>query len=397
MEDNNWGLSGTGFKRPKYSDILLQLEINARELFGEKAQLHSNTLLGMFLRILAWISDKIFQLTEIVYNSRFVDTAEGLSLYNLGAMIGIRRLSAEKATGYATFTGEPFSVVPDGLMVGTVSGIQYTVQVGGELNYDGKGTFPIMCTVEGDLGNVDANRITQIVNPLSNLKSVTNELDISSGRFDETDEEFRDRYYLSIDKAGGVNVDSIRGAILQEVTGAVSCLVYENVTDFYDEKGLPPHSVSAIVHGGNDAEIAKTLFKWVGGGIQTYGNTEVIVISLSDQAMPIQFSRPKPVYIEIKVENLIVDKNFPNNGYEMIKKSLIDYIGDDEVGGINVGEDIIYNRIPCRVVNVPGVIDADIYVKTSSQSEWHKNNIHVDSYEKAMTGEQLIEITGQRM
>lgn len=69
MGDNNWGISSTGFKRPSYQDILLQLEIKARELFGDKAQLHPQTFLGQFLRILAWITDRVFQLTEIVYNS----------------------------------------------------------------------------------------------------------------------------------------------------------------------------------------------------------------------------------------------------------------------------------------------------------------------------------------
>lgn len=306
--------------------------------------------------------------------------------------MGLRRLSVAKAVGYVTFTGDPLSKVPSGLMVGTITNVYYTVQEGGQLNHEGKVTLPVMCTVEGTLGNVEANRITQIVNPISNLESVTNDLTISSGRFDETDEEFRDRYYLSIDKAGGVNVDSIRGALLQEVGGTISCLVYENVTDFYDDKGLPPHSVSAIVHGGNDADIAKTLYKWVGGGIQTYGNTEIIVISLSNQDIPVQFPRPNPVYIEIAIKNLITDIKFPSDGYDQIKQSLINYIGNNEVGGINVGENVIYNRIPCRVVNVTGVVDADTQIKTTEQTQWHKNNIHVDSYQKAMTNELLIQI-----
>lgn len=390
MPDDNWGLNSTGFNRPSYQDILLQLEIRARELFGDKVQLYPQTFLGMLLRLFAWFGDRFFQLTEIVYNSRFVDTAVGQPLYNLGAMMGLRRLSAAKAVGYVTFTGEPMSTVPEGLMVGTVTNVNYTVQESKQLDLDGKATVPVMCTVEGDIGNVEANRITKIVNPLSHLKTVTNELAISSGRYDETDDEFRDRYYLSMDKAGGVNTDSIRGAILQEVSGAVSCLVYENITDFYDDKGLPPHSVNAIVHGGNDTAIANTLFRWVGAGIETHGNTEISVLSLSKQAIPIRFSRPEPVMIEIKIENLTVDSNFPNDGYNLITESLISYIGNDEIGGISVGEDVIYNRIPCRIVGVTGVIDADIYIKTVEQDEWHKNNIHVSSDQKAMTNEQLI-------
>lgn len=392
MKDD-WGLNSTGFNRPSYQDILLQLEIRARELFGDKVQLFPQTFLGMLLRLFAWVGDRFFQLTEIVYNSRFVDTASGQPLYNLGAMMGLRRLSAAKAVGYATFTGDPLSIVPEGLMIGTITNVNYTTQESKQFNSEGKAMVLIMCTVEGEIGNVEANRITKIINPISSIKSVTNEKAISSGRFDETDEEFRDRYYLSMDKAGGVNTDAIRGAILQEVIGSVSCLVYENITDFYDDKGLPPHSVNAIVHGGNDTDIAKTLFKWVGAGIETHGNTEIAVMSLSKQAIPIRFSRPEPIMIEINIEDLLTDSSFPNDGYDLIKQSLISYIGNDEVGGISVGENVIYNRIPCRVISVTGVIDANIQIKTTTQDHWHKNNIHVNSDQKAMTNESLIQIS----
>ena len=82
--DQDWGLTEKGFRCPTYVELLNALEYKARELFGAKAKLTVRSPLGIFLRIFAWILSILFQLTEDVYNSRFIDTAVGTSLYNLG-------------------------------------------------------------------------------------------------------------------------------------------------------------------------------------------------------------------------------------------------------------------------------------------------------------------------
>ena len=102
----DWGLTDAGFRRPTYAELLDALEYKARELFGTKANLTVRSPLGIFLRIYAWMLNLLFTTLEDVYNSRFIDTAVGASLYNLGRAIGLRLLGAQKAVGYLTFTGE---------------------------------------------------------------------------------------------------------------------------------------------------------------------------------------------------------------------------------------------------------------------------------------------------
>mgnify|MGYP002911859214 CR=1 FL=1 len=85
---NEWGLTERGFRRPTYTELLDALEYKARELFGSKANLTVRSPIGLFLRIFAWILNMLFSTIEDVYNSRFVDTAVGTSLYNLGKAIG---------------------------------------------------------------------------------------------------------------------------------------------------------------------------------------------------------------------------------------------------------------------------------------------------------------------
>ena len=109
----DWGLTDAGFRRPTYAELLDALEHKARELFGSKANLTVRSPLGIFLRIYAWVLNLLFSTLEDVYNSRFIDTAVGSSLYNLGRAIGLRLLGAQKAVGYLTFPGEDGVEVPE--------------------------------------------------------------------------------------------------------------------------------------------------------------------------------------------------------------------------------------------------------------------------------------------
>ena len=118
----DWGLTDAGFRRPTYAELLDALEHKARELFGSKANLTVRSPLGIFLRIFAWVLNLLFSTLEDVYNSRFIDTAVGSSLYNLGRSIGLRLLGAQKAVGYLTFSGENGVEVPEGFLAETIAG-----------------------------------------------------------------------------------------------------------------------------------------------------------------------------------------------------------------------------------------------------------------------------------
>ena len=240
MDEYGWGLTSAGFRRPTYNELLDALEHKARELFGATANLTVRSPLGLFLRIFAWILNILFSVLEDVYNSRFVDTAVGTSLLNLGRAIGLRVLSAQKASGYIMVTGPPGVIVPAGWLVETAAGIQFFAVSDTEIGAEGTVMVPFRCTSTGPDGNVAADTITTITNPgsVAGITAVTNPAAFTGGRERETDEEFRDRYYASVDYAGGVNADSIRAALLQNVDGIMEAKVFENDTDDVDDYGL---------------------------------------------------------------------------------------------------------------------------------------------------------------
>lgn len=391
MNTEEWGVTERGFRRPTYVELLNAIEYKARELFGQRAVLTVRSPLGIFLRIFAWMLNILFALMEDVYNSRFVDTAVGTSLYNLGRAIGLSLLPAQKASGYVTFSGAVGTAIPSGFLVKTVAGYQYAVLVAGRIGADGTVILPVQAVGTGADYNADAGTVKEIVNPLDGVSSCTNASAMTGGRWRESDEEFRDRYYKSVDFAGGVNADAIAGEILQNVEGVYSAICYENDTDEVDALGLPPHSFEVVAYCGLDEEVAKAIFRRKAGGIQTYGGKTIPVVALNGQSYDIHFSRPATVPIYIKVYDLETDTNFPWDGESRIKAALISFIGGDVQGGLPIGTDVLYMALPGAILSVPGVVDFSLSIGTSAAALAVKN-IVIGTREKAVTNADAITI-----
>lgn len=387
----DWGLTDAGFRRPTYAELLDALEYKARELFGSRANLTVRSPLGVFLRIYAWMLNLLFSTLEDVYNSRFIDTAVGASLYNLGRAIGLKLLGAQKAVGYLTFTGSDGVEVPEGYLAETNAGEQYITLQSGVIT-NGSVTLSASAVVAGPDGNADKNSITNIVNPMSGIETVTNASSFEGGRNTETDAEFRERYYLSVDFAGGVNLDSIIAEIYESVEAVIAVAGEENDTDGTSESGLPPHSFEIIAYGGLDEDVAGAIFRRKAAGIQTYGNTTVAVVSSAGTTHNIKFSRPTPVNVWIKITGLQTNSVFPLDGIDRIKQNLVNFIGSNTRGGMAIGQDVICVALPTEVLKVPGVVDFDLEI-SSDGSDYSRENIIIAAREKAVTDESKVTVT----
>jgi uncharacterized phage protein gp47/JayE len=385
---SEWGLTDAGFRRPTYAELLDALEYKARELFGSKANLTVRSPLGIFLRIFAWVLNLLFSTLEDVYNSRFVDTAVGSSLLHLGRMIGIRLLGAQKAMGYLTFSGDDNVEVPEGFLAETTAGVQYVTLSSGVIT-GGSVTLPASAVAAGPDGNTAEETIKIITNPKLGIKSVINEKAFEGGRNTETDDEFRERYYKSVDFAGGVNIDAIIAEVLGSVEAVIAVTGEENDTDFESKTGLPPHSFEIVAYGGLDEDIARAIYRRKAAGIQTFGNTMVPVVTAAGGIYEVHFSRPAPVNVWVRVFNLKTDSKFPLDGIERIKEAIIQHIGVNTRGGLSIGQDVINVTMPTVVLKVPGVVDFDLQISSDGEHfSW--KNIEVAAREKAVTDESMV-------
>lgn len=386
----DWGLTDAGFRRPTYAELLDALEYKAREQFGSKANLTVRSPLGIFLRIYAWMLSLLFSTLEDVYNSRFIDTAVGSSLYNLGRAIGLRLLGAQKAVGYLTFSGEDGVEVPEGFLAETVAGLQYITLRSGVIK-DGVITLPATAVTPGPDGNTDAQTISAIVNPKLGIEAVTNASPFEGGRNTETDAEFRERYYLSVDFAGGVNVDAIVAEIYESVEAIIAVTGDENDTDETDDNGLPPHSIEIVAYGGLDEQIADAIYRRKAAGIQTFGNTTVSVVNASGKTYDVHFSRPTPINVWVQITDLVTDRYFPLDGVEQIKRNVVSYIGADTRGGLNIGQSVVLVQMPTEVLKVPGVVDFKLKISSDGET-FGLDNIEIAARQKAVTAESMVSV-----
>lgn len=188
--------------------------------------------------------------------------------------------------------------------------------------------------------NSDIGTINQIVTSIPGWTGVLNQYAASVGQDAETDTHLRQRWNRSLFSRGSTNIDAIAEALADNVTGVTTVKVYENRTDVTDTDGRPPHSIEAIVEGGENDDIAKVIWKTKAGGINTYGTEHGTTMDANGIEQTLYFNRPSPVKIWLKVvisEN--PDETLAPAAVQQIAAALLAK-GQEQA----VGEDVILQR-----------------------------------------------------
>lgn len=378
----------------RYADYLPLIEEQARELFGEDANLSERTPLGKFIRLQAYQRAEDNEEAEMLYHSRFVDTSEGIVLEQNVTRALISRKEWRKATGEVTFNLDRNIKVPAGSLVQTKYGVKF--QTLKEIYAFDAGEYKadIEALEYGAIGNVEAGEISVVGNPMPGINSVTNTIALRDGQDEETDAELIKRYYDSLGKLGNRRVESIKAKVLDEVAGVRACIVIENDTMQEDADGRPPKSFETILLGGEPAEIARKIFEAKPGGIQAYGHTVESVNDSHGMTHQIGFTYATvvPVYVKVYVKKT---KDYPINGDDQIKEQVVKYIGgtyENELhGGVGMSENVIVSRCESRMFVVDGV--KDVRVELSTDGTAFKNeNVLIAFPQVAETDTSKIEV-----
>lgn len=245
-----------------------------------------------------------------------------------------------------------------------------------------------------DVGDIDLpnSTITTIKTAIPGLLSVENLISRIAGNLQETDAELRASYAAKIFQRSSRMNESIKSAILQNVQGVLFCDVKDNPTNQYDEYGRPPHSVEAVVEGGEDTAIAEQILDTKAGGISSYGNTEVEMILNSGESLTIRFTRPTYVYVWFRVTVTPLG-NLPSD-YEDTIKTIISE-GLSAIGNVDeiapqclIGE--MFEKIPnIGHIEIPTYYNTD---PTQRPTEYTNDPIPVTMRQRAVTDSSKIEV-----
>lgn len=231
--------------------------------------------------------------------------------------------------------------------------------------------------------------VTNIITQIAGWQSVANESLAYVGRSVETFTALRQRHSATVTAQGMAMVESIRANLLQNVPGVAAAIVAENTSDIVDMYGRPPHSVEAVVQGGDEREIAAMIWRTKAGGIDTYGNIPIVTIDSQGVPHTVNFNRPTNIiiYFRCVIMGHSEDK-LPGNAPQIAINILAEK-GNRQT----VGQDVIIQAFAAEVIRgVAGVGYVTLEASTDGIN-YSTTNIPISPRELAIFDESRIQVT----
>lgn len=334
------GLSATvtaeGISAPDYQSVLDTITGYFQQIYGSDAYLEPDSKDGQMVALVALAIHDANNTAISVYRSFSPATALGDALTSNVKINGITRRAATNSTVDLLLTGTVGTAITNGSVRDTNSvvwNLPATVVIGS----DGTVVATATCANSGAVAAV-AGSVNGINTPTRGWASVTNPLAATVGVAAETDAELRVRQSQSVALASLTPFDAVDGAIAN-VEGVTRHKLFENDQEVTDSNGLPPHSISAIVEGGDATEIANTIRSVKGQGVSTYGTTSVIVTDKYGNPYTIRFSRPVdvPIYVSITLQALT---GYSSEVGDEIKAAVAAYINS-----LAIGDSVLLSRV----------------------------------------------------
>ncbi len=364
---SDFGISNTGFKRKRLDQLLSELDAEVKSIFGDNFNTSPESPDGQINGLISESNANLWEIAEEAYNAFNPSAVTGVTLSNLVQLNGITRSPATSSRANLTITGTAGTIIPTGSLISTSdTADQFSTEIDVTLDSGGNGTVFASAILTGPISAL-AGSLTVIDTPITGWDTVTNIADAIEGTNEETDVELRVRREQSVARDAQAIIDAIFAEV-RAVSGVTEVTVLENDTNSGpDANGLPAHSVHAIVVGGVNEDIAQAIFIKKTLGATPFGTTTVAVND--DQGIPhdISFSRPTEIPIFIIV-NLTTFSDYPVNGDDLIKQSIVDYAEGLLVSGRGffLGDDVIHSELYTPINLIGGHTVDSLFIGTSA-------------------------------
>lgn len=296
-------VDSTGLHIPTYNDILEDMLAAMKQIYGDDIYLDNSSPDYQLLSIFALKQSDTLQALAYAYNARSPETAIGTSLDSVVKLNGIKRKAAGHSTCQVKITGSPFTQITNGA-VKDRAGLTWDLPANVVIDSNGTVYTVATCRTAGAVSAL-AGDIAQIETPTYGWIAVINEVSAVLGNTQETDAQLRQRQAISTANPSQTMLDGTKGAIAA-LKNVSRYAVYENdtnVSSVTDDNpyGLPAHSVTCVVEGGTDEDVAEAIFLHKGIGCYTHGNVEVQYTDQNDYINRVRFFRPvyKDIFVKV--------------------------------------------------------------------------------------------------
>lgn len=374
-------IDGTGMHIPLYQEIVDKLVDDMKQIFGDDIYLEADSQDYQQISIFARMIYDSYNLALLAYNNRTPKDAIGIGLDNIVALAGIQRKPATASTVVLTITGDDGTKISNG-EVSDDNGNYW--ELPDEVIIPSNGTIDVTATSKKK-GNVSAlpNTITRINTPVYGWLSVTNKQASSAGIDVENDFELRGRFSLSVLGPSSSILESLQES-LAAIPGVTRVRGYENDTSATSTgtvppnvpAGIPSHTISFVVEGGNDVDVATELYMKKTPGCGTFGTTTVKLQSVTGNILAINFYRPQYTNVKVKITIKQLD-GYTSDYVDKMQEAISTYITEMSIA------EALYNSVLISVAleamnskNYPAYTVTKVECSTDDGSSWSTDDVN---------------------
>lgn len=325
-------IDSAGYHYADYPTFLAFLTGAYQGIYGDDVYLGSDSQDGQWIGIIAQALYDTAAYGASIYNSFSPATAQGVGLSRNVKINGLTRESASNSTAELVIGGTAFTTITNGIAEDILNQ-QWALPSSVTIPDSGTITVTATAVAQGAL-QAQPGTIQQIFTPTLGWQTVNNPAAATVGTAAETDAALRNRQSVSTSIPAQTVFDATIGAVAN-VPGVQKVAPYENYKNMTDSNGLPPHSISLVVEGGDDTEIAQTILDYKTPGTDTYGTTSVPLVDPKGVPITINFWRPINVLIGAQV-TLTPLAGWVSSNEDIIAAAIASYLNNLPIGAIVV-------------------------------------------------------------
>jgi uncharacterized phage protein gp47/JayE len=331
-----------GIHIPSFVDINAYLQTNYANIYGQTISGNVSTSDIQANTNDALMINDCMNLLQAVFNGMSPVGAIGTQQDTLYKLNGIDRNEPTYSTAVCNLTGKPSSTITNCVAVDQLGNLW---NLPASVTFDGSGNATGVTVKAQVLGNItaSASTITGFQTPTANWLSITNPAAAIPGVPVEADSDYRARQAISQELPSqslvtgtlaeiGATDGVTRYSVGIPTPGGAPGTSIENPSGSTDSWGNPAHSISMVVEGATNLEVATAIYINKTPGALTNGSTTVPVIDpVTGISNNISFFRPTyvPIFVSLTIEPLA---GYTSASTAAIQAALVAYLNELQIG-----------------------------------------------------------------
>ncbi|WP_458047828.1 baseplate J/gp47 family protein [Providencia stuartii] len=337
-------ITETGIVIDKLTDVHQRLTEGFKRIYGDDINLDADSPDGQMIGLFSQEIDNINQAIALIAQMLDPYKAIGSWLEQRAMYAGIVRRGADYSyLNEVVITGKQGVTVHKGSLLSDDNRTKWVTLADVTLGSNGSARVDLRSQELGAF-SLPANHPLTMDTVTIGIDSITTTKAAKEGAFEETDGNLLLRFMRSHAINNHDDYQGLEGALL-DLPDVKQAKVYENYTNQTDEKGIPPHTLNAVVIGGHDNDIGRTILSKKVGGCGVFGrisNTQ----TYAGAPRTVYFDRAALVNVKVK---LLLERvgGFHDIDTDAIKAALA-------ATEFDIGESVYAMRLTCQVNAVQG-------------------------------------------